>query len=205
MISALIPIFIPVLLPWLGGAGSLLHLFYAAEFGISPDDVRISSTARAFASLIVFAIFTAVSAALLALWGYVKHYRLLLIDRFLTPIFWLLGILGYGLVLITLILAPPEDAAREAKSALEAREIPEIYFGIRAAPTCVRPVKEIDEIPVSGGSLDPSRPYVSFGPAHGSVKLWDPKTRDRLSLSTDDVSLIPLDAAAYRKDGACES
>lgn len=183
---------LPVVLPWATGAGTLLDLFYSAPFRIPPADIEISEAWRTLAAMRVLAVFSLLTLLPLAGWGYAKHYHLWLVDRLVTSALPFLIVPVVGLAFMLLVFDPPGEAAQEAMDSAVAGYPPVSYFGIHAELTCVEPVKALSEIPVIGGHLEPSRPYLSFGVVDGSVTLWDPKTKSPIKVPSDAVSLIPV-------------
>lgn len=181
-----LPALIPALalsLPWFGG---LLHTVYLkAGFGVPADAVQVSVYWTYVASLKPIGIALGLSAVVLAMAGWMRHYHQWVYARGMVRIgvplmsFFVIGIsLATGLV-------GAEAAANRARTAAASGETPASYYGAQGRLVCVKPVSK--EIPVFNGPLATTRPLLTFGPSGDRVWLWDPRRDESVSVRLEDV------------------
>jgi len=82
-------------------------------------------------------------------------------------------------------------AAHAAANAAAAGRRPAGYFGIQATLACVYPIKAVSALPQDGGPLPTGRPVLSFGADGDWLWLWDPATRQAVSVPRSAVSVFP--------------
>ncbi|MEU8954074.1 hypothetical protein AB0C93_07205 [Streptomyces sp. NPDC048518] len=194
VVYALALAFLPAIVPWVAGLGTVLHLFYAAEFGLSPEDLEIPLAWQALAALVVLAMTLTLTLVALALCGYLKHYHWWPTERLVSWLSTFTVALGTVLALLVWATEPPSEAGVEARAAGARLRDPGQYFGVRGELTCVTPVVARGSIPVHGGVLTPSRPYLVFGVVDGRATLWDPRRGEELSVPGGMVRLTSYEA-----------
>ncbi|TXS48133.1 hypothetical protein [Streptomyces sp. t39] len=189
----LLPALLPVFFGLVPTAGLGLHTFYLEAFGLNLEDVSVP---KAWQLVVSFKLMASMSLWLVALslLGYMKHYHRFIKDRWLGTTA-LVAATFYLLVIGTLDngVLPAGRAGEQAVAAAKAGRTPSPYFGIKPEWVCVQPVGEPEKIPVDGGVLAPSRPYVKVGDAQGTVVLWDAGAGKALKLPMNRLRIVPFD------------
>ncbi|MEU3406886.1 hypothetical protein ABZ766_23510 [Streptomyces sp. NPDC006670] len=182
--------FLPGLLPGLGLSQQALYL---DAFGVDLEDVDIPAAMRLLAvlKLLVVSLIWLTAPAIL---GYMRHLHYMVANRWV----------GYSaaafVTVYTLVAgvgtvgASATSAGREAVTAAAAGRAPSHYYGIKPEWVCVSPIREVSQIPVDGGVLDPAHAYLSLGDASGMAVLWDPHGNATLKVPLSTLRLVPVDA-----------
>ncbi|MGW2113250.1 hypothetical protein [Streptomyces sp. NPDC001948] len=187
----LIPVLFPVLLGFFPGVGYLVHTFYLGTFDLATEDVDVPRLQQFAASAKVVAV---MSLWLLApaLWGYLKHFHVVVQDR------WLYSMMTVWLALSVFITAPvryvadPASAAGKTAQATAKRgDTPDSYFGIKPEWVCLSALTDSDQLPSQGGILRPSRPYLLLGDANGIAALWDREDETALKIPLNKIRVVP--------------
>ncbi|MFE6761447.1 hypothetical protein [Streptomyces sp. NPDC057689] len=181
-----VPALVPALalsLPWFGG---LLHTVYLKEgFGIPSDAVQVSVYQTYAASLKPVGIAIGLSAVVLAIAGWMRHYHQWVHAR---------GMVRIGVPLMTVFvigisltagLVGSEAAANRARAAAASGKVPAAYYGAQGRLVCVRPLSK--RIPVFNGPLATTLPLLTFGTSGDRLWLWDSQRDESLSVRLEDV------------------
>lgn len=181
-----VPALVPALalsLPWFGG---LLHTMYLkAGFGIPSDAVQVSVYWTYAASLKPVGIALGLSAVVLAIAGWMRHYHQWVHARGMVRIgVPLMSVFVIGISL-TAGLVGAEAAANRARAAAASGKAPSAYYGAQGQLVCVKPVSK--EIPVFNGPLATTLPLLTFGTSGDRVWLWDSRRDESLSVRLEDV------------------
>ncbi|MEV4870679.1 hypothetical protein [Streptomyces syringium] len=187
----LLPALLPVLLAPFPGLGLTLHAFYLDAYGLNLEDVDVPLVGRVMASIKVI-LATSLWLIAMALWGYAKHIHLLVKD----PWMGYMVVFGFGLCglffgTVGLALAPAARTGANAVMAAAAGRTPPVYYGIAPEWVCVRTTGPLAGVPVSGGDLSPSQPYLMLGDAGGTVVLWDADDRTALKAPLNKLRIVP--------------
>lgn len=183
--------FLPGLLP---GFGLSLPALYLDAFGLDLEDVEVPAAMR------LLATFRLLAAALLwliapAVLGYMRHtHRMITGSWFGYSAVAFVSVYALMAGVVGLALTSAASAGREAVVAASAGRTPSHYYGIKPEWVCVHPVKDVAQVPVDGGTLDPVRPYLSLGDAGGTAVLWDARDRAALKVPLSALRLVPVDA-----------
>lgn len=173
-------------------SGSVLHALYAADLGVTPDDLDVPGIWQAAAAaklllLLSYALFVP------ALWGIAKHVH----APFVSPVE-RLGVPLYvctQLAVVLMCALGALDSAREAvqdfRTAAVRKTAPPSYFGVDPEWMCVEPTVSAAKLGSQGGVLKPEHPYLSFGAAGGTVSLWDEPAGRALQMPAEQVRLVP--------------
>ncbi|MEU9204706.1 hypothetical protein [Streptomyces sp. NPDC048332] len=192
-----VPALVPALalsLPWFGG---LLHTMYLkAGFGVPSDAIQVSVYWSYAASLKPIGIALGLSAVVLALAGWMRHYHQWVHARAMVRVgVPLMSLFVIGISL-TAGLVGAEKAANRARTAAASGEAPAPYYGVQGRLVCVEPVSE--EIAVFNGPLAVTRPLLTFGMSGDRVWLWDPGRDASVSVRLEDVVVTEAGASACR-------
>ncbi|WP_407837797.1 hypothetical protein ACE1OC_17595 [Streptomyces sp. DSM 116496] len=182
--------FLPGLFP---GLGLSLPTFYLDAFDVDMEDVEVPAAMRLLAT---FRLLAAVLVLLIApaVLGYMRHTHRMITGSwvgytavaFVSVYALMAGVVGLAFV-------SASTAGQKAVIAAAEGGTPSRYYGIKPEWVCVRPVKDVAQVPVDGGALDPVRPYLSLGDAGGTAVLWDPRERAALKVPPSVLRLVPVD------------
>ncbi len=188
----LIPALLPLAFGFLPGLGLGLHVMYLDAFGVDLEDVEIP---KAYQLLALLKLTVCMSLWFLApsLLGYMKHFHWYVRDRWFGNAVLLVvsvallvtGLLGLGLLAAGV-------AGSQAVAAASQGRTPAAYYGVEPEWVCVRPIGKVEDVPVDGGVLDPSRAYVRIGDADGTVVLWGAEEGEALKVPLDRLRIAPL-------------
>lgn len=180
-------------------AGSVLHAIYADTLGLSPDDLEVPPIWQVAAAVKLLSLLSVIML-LPAWWGFARHWH----HPYASPGERFNGAL-YVLLLLVFVLVAAVRATHSAEAAVDKTvaaaqrgENPPAYFGVEPAWTCVERTVAAGRLSGEGPRLTPSRPYLSFGVAHGTAILWDPKTREPVKLSASQVRLLPAHSGSAK-------
>ncbi|MFD3873082.1 NnrS multi-domain protein [Streptomyces sp. NPDC058623] len=173
-------------------SGSVMHAMYADSLDVTPDDLDVpaiwqAASALKLLSLLSFILFVP------AVWGIAKHVH--------APIVSPIERLGVPLYVVTQAavvvlcglwaLDSAGDAVKDLRAAaVQKADLPS-YFGVEPEWMCVEPTVPAAKLSSRGGTLNPERPYVSFGEAGGTVSLWDEPAGKALQMPAEQVRLVP--------------
>ncbi|GAA2460687.1 hypothetical protein GCM10010405_51320 [Streptomyces macrosporus] len=189
----LLPALLPIALSLLPSLGIGLHTFYLDAFDLNPEDVRIPRAYQFIASLKLMAC-VSVWLVVPALLGYMKHLHWYVKDRWLGNLVLLVTSLVLLLVgVFDLGVLPASRAGADAVAAAKDGRTPPAYFGVAPEWMCVHPIGRAADIPVDGGELVPSRPYLRIGDEGGTVVLWDATKERALKAPMGRLRLLPAD------------
>ncbi|MEU9419179.1 hypothetical protein [Streptomyces sp. NPDC048272] len=193
MLPWLLPAALSIVPLGLTGLGLSLPALYLHAFDLDLEDVDVPSTMRLLAALKVLA---AASIWLLApaLLGYMRHTHHMISARwmgysaavFASVLALLMGVVG-------LAFLPAVSEGQRAVAEASKGGTPTRYFGIRPEWVCVSTVKDLAQVPVDGGTLDPNRSYLSLGDADGTAVLWDAKSAATLKIPLSFLRIVPVD------------
>ncbi|MFC7306855.1 hypothetical protein ACFQVC_21810 [Streptomyces monticola] len=196
----LLPALLPVVLGFVPGIGMVVHFAYLDAFGLHVEDIDVPKIHQFLAFMKMMAM---LSGGLfpLSLWGYAKHFHLMLSER--TTGYLVLAVLAVTVTaqVVWIVLAPAFNAGAQAVAAAAAGRTPTGYFGIEPQWVCASPVGMVDEVPVEGESLAPSRPYLLIGDSAGTAALWDSRKRGVIKAPLSKIRLFPSDAPRGRCGG----
>ncbi|MFJ1869126.1 hypothetical protein ACIOD1_31520 [Streptomyces sp. NPDC088097] len=182
--------FLPAVFP---GLGLLVPTLYLRAFGVDLEDIEVSAVMRLLTTL-KFAAASLIWLVAPALLGYMRHTHHMISARwigyvaasFVSACVLLMAWLG-------LVIGPAMDAGQRAVAASAVGRTPGHYYGIKPEWVCATPVRDLAQVPVDGGTLAPSRPYLSLGDAGGIVVLWDPQGNAALKVPLSALRLVPVD------------
>jgi hypothetical protein len=183
-------VLVPVLLPWLLGAGTTLHAFYGSQFHVPSDRLEISAPQRFFASVDVLAHAVLFMTLSLACWGYLGRVIPLMHDV-IVPVVAFIFIALTSLVFMLVTFDPALSAAEGARRDWGMGRVPKEYYGVSAEPTCLTPVTPSATIPGYGRRLSDRVVYAYFGTVDGNSIFWNPKTDKSFRVPSDDVRITP--------------
>lgn len=195
MVPLAVTLFAPLAL-WLGGNFDATYL--TSQFGIPSGAVsvptldKLAIAAKSAGVGLVLALF------FVGLIGWARYFhwfdegmRLLpVVAISLSSAVYLLTAILFGL---SIVLAAANAAANAAADGRQ----PAAYFGIQTTLACIYPVVARSAIPQDGGPLPVGRPVLSFGADGGWLWLWDPKTRQAISVPQSAVSVFPAGNPAH--------
>ncbi|MEU8760540.1 hypothetical protein [Streptomyces sp. NPDC048659] len=195
----LIPLLVPLFFGFVPGLGLGIHTMYLDAFGLDLEDVDVPRAHQLLAMLKL--------AACMSLWlfvpsllGYMKHFHLYVKDRWFGNVVLLVvsvALLTLGVLEAGLLRAG--QAGADAVAAAAKGRTPAGYYGIEPEWVCVLPVGRADAVPVDGGVLSVSSPYLRIGDAGGTVVLWDTKAGAALKAPLDRLRIAPHE----ERPGSC--
>ncbi|MFJ4620453.1 hypothetical protein [Streptomyces sp. NPDC088812] len=192
-----VPLAVTLALSSFLAAGSVLHTLYADGLSFTPGDFEVPAVWQVLAAVKLLTLLSPV-LAVPAWWGIARHrhhFYAMPADRMnvaLNVCVFVFVLLGGAL----LALRSAETAVDRTVAAAERYDPPPSYFGVEPEWTCVQPVVPPARLSGEGDPLDPARPYLSFGVSGGTAVLWDPRTKEPLTLRASQVRLVPDETPA---------
>ena len=192
-ISWVIPFAVTIFTPlalWLGGNFDAEYL--TTQFGIPADAVSVPTLDKLAIATKSMGVGLALVLFFVGLIGWARYFHWFDEGMRLIPVLAIsISSVVYLLTAILLGLSIVLDAANAAANAAAAGRQPADYFGIQATLACVYPVMAASAIPQEGGPLPADRLVLSFGADGDWLWLWDPRTRQPISVPQAAVSVFP--------------
>ncbi|MBF9073931.1 hypothetical protein [Streptacidiphilus fuscans] len=177
------PVLISLAPPLAEQIGRLSNWSYLGQFGMSPNDVELSSYAQL--QPVGLPLLAGVGACLVtaAAVGLAKRFHIDLGWPFL--IFFLVI---YSLVVVEVALNDGQHAGEKALQQATAQQLPHDYHGIAAEAVCVYPMT--GSLPIHGAPLQLRTPMLTFDSQAAQVALWNPRSSQVTRVLGNEVSLI---------------
>lgn len=205
-----LPLASPVLLPMVTWIGTLVQERYISAFGIPPDSVHASATARLWAGALPMlgVLYGAVLGVAATGWNRRVHANPTGLD--VRDIAFAAGV---GLVIAGFLTSVPLFVPAHPQAALDAeadamrQQQLQTYYGLHPVLVCVRPLKDVAHperglpVPVYGGTVPLTWPVLTFGPDGDRIWIWDPRSQDAVDVALDAAAFVPFDADLSQKGG----
>ena len=187
LIVGVVPLIATLAVAALPLTSRFLYDLYADKLSLTPAETSVSGFWRLGATIKLLWPSFGVVLSVAAGWGIMRYFHFVR-PRNSIPA----GVAACIVVLTGLVtLNSPTTAADKLKQAAVRGTDPPPYFGITPEWTCVTPTVPKAQLTEKGGTLNPAKPYVSFGVADGQVVLWNPATAKPLRIDAAQVRLTP--------------